>query len=320
MDKHEVLDLCRSNLIIYDSFAKLFDMIPRYKKVAVSISGGADSDILIDMITKCNFDTDITYIWYDTGLEYQATKDHLKYLEEKYGITIEKYKAVKPIPLAIRHHGLPFISKYASAMLSRLQRHNFQYEDEPFEVLLKKYPKCKSALKWWCNERGETSSFSIGRTKYLKEFLIENHPDFPISDLCCVYAKKKVAHNYITDNNVDLNITGLRKSEGGIRSARFTSCFDYKKNDADYYRPIFWYKNADRKEYEELFDVVHSKCYTQYGLTRTGCACCPFGKDFEKELQLAQEYEPKLYVAVNNIFGKSYELTRKFNEFKKEKK
>lgn len=51
---------------------------------------------------------------------------------------------------------------------------------------------------------------------------------------------------------------------------------------------------------------------------RTGCAGCPFGKDFENELKIIEEYEPKLYKAVNNIFGESYEYTRKFLEFRKE--
>jgi 3'-phosphoadenosine 5'-phosphosulfate sulfotransferase (PAPS reductase)/FAD synthetase len=317
MNKKEILDLAKDNLTIFDSFAKAYDVIPNYKNVAVSISGGADSDILIDMFSKCDFDTKIHYIWFDTGLEYQATKDHLKELESKYNIKIDPYKAEKPIPLAVREYGQPFISKYHSAMIERLQRYNFKFEDKPFDELLKEYPNCKSALMWWCNKRGENSSFSIGRTKLLKEFMIENPPTFKISDKCCLWAKKKVAHKYEKENNIDLKIVGLRKAEGGIRSARFTSCFDYKKNDADYFRPIFWFKNEDKKEYEKLFNVEHSKCYTEYGLDRTGCAGCPFGKDFEKELEIIQKYEPKLYVAVNNIFKDSYEYTRKFIEFKK---
>lgn len=60
-----------------------------------------------------------------------------------------------------------------------------------------------------------------------------------------------------------------------------------------------------------------SKCYTEYGLKRTGCAGCPFGRDFEYELEVIQKYEPKLYKAVNNIFGDSYEYTRKYREFVK---
>ena len=52
-----------------------------------------------------------------------------------------------------------------------------------------------------------------------------------------------------------------------------------------------------------------------YGLKRTGCAGCPFGRDFEFELQVIEKYEPKLFKAVNNIFGQSYEYTRAYRSF-----
>lgn len=50
-----------------------------------------------------------------------------------------------------------------------------------------------------------------------------------------------------------------------------------------------------------------------------GCAC-PFGSKFDDELNEIQKHEPKLYNAVNNIFGKSYEYTRKYKKFKEELK
>ena len=65
---------------------------------------------------------------------------------------------------------------------------------------------------------------------------------------------------------------------------------------------------------------MHSRCYTAYGLKRTGCAGCPFGRDFEYELEVIKEHEPKLYRAVNTIFGSSYEYTRKYREFAAQKK
>lgn len=72
--------------------------------------------------------------------------------------------------------------------------------------------------------------------------------------------------------------------------------------------PIFWFKNA----------VQHSKCYTDYGLSRTGCFGCPFGRDFETELLTIKTHEPKLYKAANVLFGESYEYTRAFLDFRKE--
>ena len=105
--------------------------------------------------------------------------------------------------------------------------------------------------------------------------------------------------------------------EGGVRATSYKSCFSEGDNGCDNYRPIFWYKDSDKKEYEEYYEVIHSKCYTEYGLPRTGCAGCPFGRNFENELKIIQEYEPKLYKAVTNIFKDSYEYTRKYYEFRK---
>lgn len=82
------------------------------------------------------------------------------------------------------------------------------------------------------------------------------------------------------------------------------------------YRPLYWYSNEDIQEYERRFGIVQSKAYTLYALKRTGCACCSFGRDFEFELQVAKQYEPKLYKAACNIFKDSYEYTRMYHEFR----
>ena len=174
----------------------------------------------------------------------------------------------------------------------------------------------------WCGSKGSSSKFNITQNKWLKEFIIENPPTFKISNICCKYAKKDVAHKLLVDFGYNLNIVGIRKAEGGSRSSAYKSCFDEtgksKKHTYDNYRPLFWYKNSDKEEYDGHYKITHSRCYTEYGLKRTGCCCCPYGRDFEYELKITKEYEPKLFTAVNNIFGDSYEYTRKYKEFCKE--
>lgn len=78
------------NLTIFDALIKAKSVLGRHQKIVVAISGGADSDVVLDLIEKTKGDKDIKYVWYNTGLEYQATKDHLKYLEAKYGIKLER--------------------------------------------------------------------------------------------------------------------------------------------------------------------------------------------------------------------------------------
>ena len=314
----DILNNCPDNQIICDNLVKAWAIInsPKYdKRLVCSISGGSDSDIMLDIVYRCDKDNKVDYVWFDTGLEYQATKDHLEYLENKYKIAILRIRPKIPIPLSCKKYGQPFISKNVSEFMQRLQRHNFQWEDEPFEVLYAKYPKCKSALEWWCNTK-RSDNFNIRRNKYLKEFIIQNNPKSKFSNKCCKYAKKDLVHMLVKELGYDLNISGVRKAEGGVRTIAYKSCFD-ESDGHDNYRPIFWYKDSDKKEYEEYYGVVHSKCYTEYGLKRTGCCGCPYGRDFENELDVIKKYEPKLYKAVTNIFRGSYEYTRKYREFRK---
>lgn len=321
MEINELLDKCSSNQTIHDNIVKAYNKInsPLYKKIVCSVSGGADSDVMLDILHKVDKDHKVEYVWFDTGIEYQATKDHLKYLEDKYGIEIKRYKAIKPIPVSCKEYGVPFLSKFVSQMIMALQKHNFKWEDKSFDELIQEYPNTKSYLKWWCNQyEPKTSSWNVARNKWLKEFIIKNPPTFKISDRCCKYAKKEVKRQCNKENEYDLECIGIRKSEGGIRAAAYKNCFSHYDNKVDEYRPLFFFKNNDKIDYENIFNIIHSKCYTEYGLTRTGCAGCPFGNDFEQKLDVLQKYEPKLYKACNNIFGESYEYTRKYREFYKE--
>lgn len=315
------------NLTIYDSFVKAYPKVKNKQIIVCGISGGSDSDIMLDIIAKLDTEKKVRYIFFDTGIEYEATKKHLDNLEKKYGITIERIKAIKPVPLGCRQYGVPFWSKHASEMIERLQRYDFKWEDRPFDELIKEYPKCRAALRWWCNDFAEKigkdgkaikSKYNINYIRGLKEFMIANPPTFRISNKCCKGAKKDNAKKYLKDYDADLNLVGIRKAEGGIRASAYKSCFDFAKDGEtwDNYRPIFWYTDKDKEIYERAFGVCHSACYSEYGLKRTGCAGCPFGKEFENELKIIEEHEPKLYKAVNKIFGASYEYTRRFLEFR----
>lgn len=147
-------------------------VLNNYSSVAVSVSGGSDSDIMLAIINELKHDLTPTihYLYYDTGLEYKATKEHIKYLSDRYKIDTETFKA----------------------------------------------------------------------------------------------------------------------------------------------HPLLWYTDLDKAIVEKLLNVKHSNCYSMYGLKRTGCAGCPFGQHYKDELNIIQQYEPKLYKACINVFGKSYDYTNKF--------
>ena len=306
-----------ANDTVVTNFAKTYSIVNRrfYNKILATISGGSDSDVMLDILARCDVDKKITYLWVDTGLEYEATKWHLEYLQNKYNIVIKKVRSREPIPVAIRKYGQPFVSKRAADMISRLQKHNFEWEDKPFDELYRKYPKCKAGLMWWCNQN-KSDQFNIRYNKLLKEFLIKNSPTFRISSKCCNCSKKKPIHDILDTKEYDLNVYGVRKAEGGVRSTAYHSCFnEADRMSCDEYRPLYWYKSSDKDEYCSACDVTHSDCYTKYGLKRTGCAGCPFGRNFEYELKVLKKNEPKLYEAVSNIFKESIEYTRKYHQY-----
>ena len=151
--------------------------------------------------------------------------------------------------------------------------------------------------------------------KYLKQFLESNPPRFKISNKCCDYTKKDIAKKYKQDNGIDLSITGIRKCEGGIRKTRFDGCYT-EKADISELRPLWYFTDRDKVEYDKARGICHSDCYTKYGMYRTGCAGCPYALNRKKELAIMEQFEPKLYKAVLNVFRDSYKYTDAFKEFK----
>lgn len=80
------------NYNVVSALLKAQMVIPRYLSVGVSISGGSDSDIMMDIVEKCKQDAKVTYYFINTGLEYDATKKHLDYLEDRYNVEINRIK------------------------------------------------------------------------------------------------------------------------------------------------------------------------------------------------------------------------------------
>ena len=208
----DLLDGAPKNFTIQDALGKCLQQVRNHEKILVSVSGGADSDIMMDLFIRCGGRDKVTFVFHNTGLEYEATKRQLRFLEEKYGVKTEMSQPIKPIPLCVRQHGVPFWSKHVSEQIMRLQRHGFQWEDEPFEVLYAKYPRCKSSLKWWCNkwetENGGPSRLNIEWVRGLKEFLIAHPPTFKISPKCCHYAKKEPAKKICSGGGLRYGVFG----------------------------------------------------------------------------------------------------------------
>lgn len=303
-----------------------------------SYSGGADSDILIDVIerTRQIFTLPpVRYAFFNTGLEMQATKDHVKATAQKYGVEIEEHRPKVNIVQASRTYGVPFVSKIMSAGLSEWQKKGIpltiaqEYESaenkaEKRKELKERYPNCESVINFLCccNSAGEQRpniQLVINSSKYMRDFIAEYPPDFQISAKCCDYCKKQVAHRVQKD--FDMIITGERRDEGGMRSVprkdNTALCFTETSNGQYRLRPLYYVTDKDKAWYKEYYGIRYSDAYEVYGLTRTGCCGCPISYKAIDDLEKIRPYEPNVVKAAWSIFGKSYEYRMKYNEYKK---
>ena len=88
MEILELLELTKKDFTVFDSVQKADGIInnKKYSSIICSISGGSDSDILLDLCTKIDKRNIIQYVFFETGIEYSATREHIKFLEKKYNI------------------------------------------------------------------------------------------------------------------------------------------------------------------------------------------------------------------------------------------
>lgn len=306
-----------------------------------SYSGGADSDIMIDIIerTRETFGLPpIKYVFFNTGLEMKATKDHVKEVSAKYGVEIEEVRPEISIIQSARIHGIPFVSKIMSSGLSEWQKKGIplfiaeeydQAEDKAAKrkELKERYPKCESVINFLCccNSAGEPRpniQLVINSSKYMRDFIGDYPPDFKISAKCCDYCKKNIA--YKVQKGYDMVITGERRDEGGMRSVPrkdcTTMCFTETANGQYRLRPLYYVSDSDKAWYKEQYNIKYSDAYEVYGLTRTGCCGCPISYKAVEDLEKIRPHEPNVVKAAWNIFGKSYEYRKKYNEYKKNRR
>ena len=310
-----------------------------------SYSGGADSDIMIDLIErtrKMHRLPPVKYAFFNTGLEMKATKDHVKEVAEKYGVEIETFRPNVNIVMATREHGIPFMSKFFSQRINESQIKNIPLsivnefnsstnKYEKLKELEEKFPKSKALIQFLCScdNRGEPWSVGhmrINSEKYMLDFIREYPPDFQISAKCCDYCKKQLAHR--VQKGFDMVITGERMAEGGIRATSKqmletnplnTMCFFEQSNGQHRLRPLYYVSDKDKQWYKDYYGIRYSDAYEVYGLTRTGCCGCAISYKAVEDLEKIRPYEPNVVKAAWNIFGASYRYRQKYNEYKRKR-
>lgn len=329
----------------FDSAAKfqaiqsiIASKLTKYPKAICSYSGGSDSDTVIDLIerTRVIFDLPpVKYVFFNTGLEMEATKRHVKEVSEKYGVEIETIRPKKNIVLSTRKHGLPIFSKIFSQAFETVQRKNIplsvakEYEKcETVEEKQKKFAelvemfKNNEALNFICScdRKGVPidNQLSLSSIPYLYDFLVKHPPEFKISKKCCDDCKKKTAKE--AQNGFDLIITGERFYEGGLRSTHVSGCFDEQANGQFRLRPLFFVTDSDKAWYKERYGLRYSDAYEVYGMKRTGCCGCSISARAVDDLEIIGQYEPQLKKAAWAVFGDAYRYRQQYVEYRERRR
>lgn len=163
------------------------------EQIALAFSGGKDSTLVLKMIEDLGWKNKIKVVFCNTFMELKPTLDFVN-KKRSEGWVIDETRPSKPAPIIYKEDGLPVHSKFSSDMISRLQKHNFNFNediDKSYEFLIKKYPNAKGALKWLTKQ-----NIMINCPSYLKEKL--NTIDFKVSNKCCYYLKKNL-WNFLTN-------------------------------------------------------------------------------------------------------------------------
>ena len=302
-----------------------------------SYSGGSDSDILLHLIEQVRETFSlppIHYAFFNTGLEMEAIKRHVSEVESLYGVTVTRYRPKKNIVQATREYGQPFVSKIMSAGIEGIQRKNIplsihkEYADAENkaakrEELKKRYPGCETTINFLCccNSKGEPRpdiQLVINSSKYMLDFITDNPIPFNVSNKCCDYCKKQLAHS--VQQSFDMVITGERRDEGGMRSVprkdNTSMCFSETADGKYRLRPLFYVSDADKQWYKDYYNIRYSDAYEVYGLTRTGCCGCSISAKATEDLEKIRPFEPNLVKAAWNVFGDSYRYRQQYNSYK----
>lgn len=326
MSKHTVQDLYQMQSLSLQSkiamtMTRIKGWINEYGEdcVYVSFSGGKDSTVLVDIITKMGYEN-IPLVFADTGLEYPEIREFVK----TYGERVIWLKPKMNFRQVIEKYGYPIISKDISKRIyewnNALKRGKDVTKTEAYKELMGKSS--------FTDGSGKTRTSLYNKEKWL--FLTK--APFQISHKCCDIMKK----NCFKTMSDKFPITAQMADESLRRK---TNWLLYGCNAFDAKNPIsnpmmFWteqdvleyiktyelpicsvygevvtdYEGTDNIEGQMRFDDLSSDLWSDKleqpklkttGCHRTGCMFCGYGCHREREgegrFELMKETHPKQY-------------------------
>lgn len=261
------------------------------ENVAVSVSGGLDSTVLLHKVRKLYPSIKAVSI---AVIECKENQKIMK----GFGNIVYLKPEFSQVEI-IKKFGYPLGSKKTAKSIRRLQN--------PTDKNLKSR---NLALTGFTSEGRESKRFKLGK-KWLK--FIDS--PFKISEQCCYYMKEKPQLDYARKNDIHYFI-GTKAEDSQTRESSYlgTGCNSFKKSGNS--NPLGFWTHQDVLQYIVENNLPVSKIYGEiikldngvYDTTkakRSGCFVCAFGLQKEKQpnrFQRMEKDDPKLYdFAINKL-------------------
>lgn len=259
-------------------------------KIYLSFSGGKDSTIVAHLIKMANLDTNIPFVFCNTGIEFKSIIDFVKNFDYSNKVMITPTKSISKV---FKEHGLPFRSKLKSEVLATYQRNI----SDPLSTY-----RGRQLITGEAERNGKKLGFKTQQALAIKDFHIL-HPslEYKISNKCCDHLKKNPSKKYSKENKMNGYYTGVRKSEGGVRSLQYSACIKVSNGEV-LSMPIFDWEDNILNEFIEQQGIELCDLYTKHDFDRTGCSLCPYSKDVPQNLKYLFTHEPNKYrFAMNKL-------------------
>lgn len=281
-----------------------------YEEISISFSGGKDSTVLLDLLTKVHksikskiyivpvyameitFPSTLKFIR-NTILEYKKKNKYIK--------DLELFAPKLPWNQILHEKGFPIFSKQISVILNRLKRTN-----------------SKTGISRWAFSMLPTSRFMISKSRlflldesFLRKWNEIDDLNFNhfFSEKCCDFVKGTLKH----DSRPSFVGTLALESEFRKRSWFNHGCNILNKtkplsrplsiwNEKDIWKYIRTYK----LNINEAYNYNHSLAENEQKLhfNRLGCTSCPFGSHIEElkyKRSLDYKKDLKIFMEKNNI-------------------
>lgn len=279
-------------LTLFDRIEVIKQTIIKYgeENFYISFSGGKDSTVLSHMVDMAIPSNRIPRVYIDTGIEYIAIREFVMEMAASDN-RFQIIKPSKPIKKVLEENGYPFKSKEHSQLVAVYQNSGIG-----------------KSVRYYLGEEGNKNRTCPKILRYQ----FEDGFNLKVSDKCCLNLKKKPIAKWQAENGKSITMTGMRRSEGGLRASIKGCILTDGKGNLIKFHPLLVVSDEFEEWLIEKEGIKLCKLYyPPFNFKRTGCKGCPFSLDLQEQLTTMLLYMPAERQQCEIIWKPVYEEYRR---------